>query len=125
MRDIEFEKLKALFFLGEPCDRKYICSKLRSVFLSALEVLWNAEFCFTVFGITYDRYAIRKFMTDDMTVADLMCVYNNCKRKTRVPNKCVIAQNIFQIVLIRSALLSKAGEYYGHTFSKDVFRKRM
>ena len=125
MRDKEFEKLKVLFFSGEPCDRKYIGSKLRGVFLSALETLWNAEFCFTVFGITYDKYVIRKIMTDDMTVADLMCVYRNCKMRSKVPNKCVIAQNIFQTVLIRSALLSKAGEYYGHTFSNDVFRKRM
>ena len=125
MRDKEFKKLKALFFSGEPYDREYISSKLRDVFLFALETLWNAEFCFTVFGITYDRYVIRKIMNDDMTVADLMCVYNSCKMRSKVPNKCVIAQNIFQIVLIRSALLSKAGEYYGHTFSNDVIRKKV
>ena len=125
MRDKEFEKLKALFFSGEPYDRVYIRSKLCGVFLSAFKELWNTDFCFTAFGIVYDRYAVRKIMIIDMSVDDLLCVYDKHKSDCKIPDKCIIALEILQVTLIRSALLSKAGEYYGHTFSNDVFRKRM
>lgn len=118
--DERLNELKKLYFSGEPCDRKYIGSELCAVFLSALETLWSAEY-FIISDYVYDREGIQATMTNDMSVSNLNSVFNSCNPDGRVPNKYVIAQRIFADIIFHNALLSHAGKYCGHTFSRDVF----